>query len=107
MLVEHYLLPSIGSPFDGKLRDESLDPEIFCTLREAEVFIERWRKEYNTFRDHSSLRCRPPAPEAVFKTCIVQNRTDMLSSQNGVRTQKSLTYKVTQILGAGQNNWRC
>ena len=38
--------------------------EIFHTLKEAQVLIERWRLEYNTFRPHSSLNNRPPAPEA-------------------------------------------
>ena len=51
--------------FNGKLRDELLNQEIFYTLREAEVLIERWRNEYNTFRPDSSLGYRPPAPEAI------------------------------------------
>ena len=51
--------------FNGKLRDELLDGEIFYTLREAQVIVERWRREYNTFRPHSSLAYRPPAPETV------------------------------------------
>jgi transposase InsO family protein len=40
--------------------------EIFYTLREAQVLIEKWRLEYNTFRPHSSLNYRPPAPEAYL-----------------------------------------
>jgi len=51
--------------FNGKLRDELLDGEIFYTLREAQVLVECWRKEYNQVRPHSSLRYRPPAPEAM------------------------------------------
>jgi transposase InsO family protein len=50
--------------FNSKLRDELLDREIFYSLREAEVLIERWRRHYNTFRPHSALGYRPPAPEA-------------------------------------------
>ena len=50
--------------FNGKLRDELLNLEIFYTLREAQVLVERWRKHYNTVRPHSSLGYRPPAPEA-------------------------------------------
>jgi putative transposase len=50
--------------FNGKLRDELLNREIFYTLKEAQVLIEEWRMEYNTFRPHSSLKYRPPAPEA-------------------------------------------
>ena len=49
----------------GKLRDELLDREVFDTLWESEVFVERWRWEYNTVRLHSALGYRPPAPETV------------------------------------------
>ena len=52
--------------FNGKLRDEVLNGEIFYTLKEAQVVIEGWRQEYNTFRPHSSLGYRPPAPVAVL-----------------------------------------
>lgn len=52
--------------FNGRLRDELLNREIFYTLQEAKIIIERWRKEYNTIRPHSSLNYRPPAPEAVL-----------------------------------------
>lgn len=49
--------------FNGKLRDELLNGEIFYSLKEAQVMIERWRKHYNTKRPHSALGYRPPAPE--------------------------------------------
>jgi len=52
--------------FNGKLRDELLNREIFTTLIEAKVLIENWRQEYNTVRPHSALGYRPPAPEAVL-----------------------------------------
>ena len=51
--------------FNGKLRDELLNREIFYTLWEAKVLVEQWRKEYNQVRPHSSLGYRPPAPEAI------------------------------------------
>lgn len=51
--------------FNGKLRDELLNREIFDTLFEAKVLVERWRVEYNTKRPHSSLNYRPPAPETI------------------------------------------
>jgi putative transposase len=50
--------------FNGKLRDECLNGEIFYSLKEAEIVIEKWRVEYNTRRPHSSLGYRPPAPAA-------------------------------------------
>ncbi len=49
--------------FNGKLRDECLNGEIFYSLREAQVVIEQWRIEYNTRRPHSALGYRPPAPQ--------------------------------------------
>ena len=66
-----YIAP--GSPwengycesFNGKLRDELLNGELFYTLREAQVLIEQWRVHYNTIRPHSSLGYRPPAPETL------------------------------------------
>ena len=51
--------------FNGKLRDELLDREIFYTLQEAKVLIEQWRRHYNRVRPHSALGYRPPAPEAM------------------------------------------
>lgn len=52
--------------FNGKLRDELLNREVFTTLTEAKVLIEGWRREYNGIRPHSALRYRPPAPEAIL-----------------------------------------
>jgi len=51
--------------FNGKLRDELLNRDVFTTLMEANILIEQWRKEYNQVRPHSALGYRPPAPEAV------------------------------------------
>ena len=62
-----------GSPWEngyieslnGRMRDEFLNGEIFYTLTEAAVLIERWRNYYNTKRPHSSLNYKPPAPETL------------------------------------------
>ncbi len=51
--------------FNGKLRDECLNGEIFYSLKEARIVIEQWRVQYNTLRPHSSLGYRPPAPVAI------------------------------------------
>ena len=61
--------------FNGKLRDELLKGEVFDTLLEAKVIVERWRKEYNTERSHSSLGYRPPAPETFLP--IQANQLDL------------------------------
>ena len=44
--------------FNGKLRDELLNGEIFYTLKEAQIIIENWRQHYNKVRPHSSLGYR-------------------------------------------------
>ena len=51
--------------FNGKLRDELLDREIFTTLLEAKVLLENYRRDYNEFRPHSAVGYRPPAPVSV------------------------------------------
>ncbi|WP_338272356.1 IS3 family transposase [Roseicyclus marinus] len=51
--------------FNARFRDELLNGEVFYTLREAQILIERWRRHYNTVRPHSALGYRPPAPESI------------------------------------------
>ena len=51
--------------FNGKLRDELLNGEIFYSLAQAAVLVEQWRREYNTVRPHSACGGFPPAPEAI------------------------------------------
>jgi putative transposase len=51
--------------FNGKLRDELLNGEIFYSLKEARVVIEQWHNHYNTVRPHASLGYRPPAPQTL------------------------------------------
>jgi len=67
-----YITP--GSPwengfnerFNGSLRDELLNGEIFYTLTEAKALIENWRCHYNEVRPHSSLNYQPPAPKVII-----------------------------------------
>jgi putative transposase len=56
--------------FNGKLKDECLNGEIFYSLKEAQVLVERWRVHYNTVRPHSSLGYRPPAPQTIMPPSI-------------------------------------
>jgi putative transposase len=51
--------------FNGKLRDELLNGEIFHSLREARIIVEQWRRHYNAVRPPSSLGYRPPAPQTI------------------------------------------
>ena len=67
--------------FNGKLRDELLNGEIFYTLKEAQVLIEAWRREYNTIRPHSSLRYKPTAPEAILPSSYTQFIPPLLNGE--------------------------
>jgi putative transposase len=46
--------------FNGKLRDECLNPEIFFALEDARQKLERWRGDYNEPRPRSALGGLPP-----------------------------------------------
>jgi len=52
--------------FNGKLRDELLNREVFTPSTEAKILIEQWWKKYNKLRPHSTLSYRTPAPEAIM-----------------------------------------
>lgn len=56
--------------FNGKLRDELLNREIFTTLTEAKILIEEWWKDYNQVRTYSALGYWPPAPEAIIPVTL-------------------------------------
>ena len=66
--LRRYIAP--GSPwengynesFNGSLRDELLNGEIFYSLAETKVLIEAWHRHYNTVWSHISFGYRPPAP---------------------------------------------
>ncbi len=72
--------------FNGRLRDELLNGEVFYTLKEAQVIIEKWRHHYNHIRPHSSLGYRPPAPIARIDKGSLATLADPLSMpQHGQR----------------------
>ena len=75
--------------FNGKLRDELLNGEIFYSLKEAQVLIERWRHHYNTVRPHSALGYRPPAPMT-----IAPNRTDPAFAVDGLQPDQPFPITV-------------
>ena len=74
--------------FNARLRDELLNGEIFCSLKEARIVIEQWRRHYNQVRPHGSRGWRPPAPEAH----IPRGSTD----------RGPLTIRVDPSVGADQ-----
>jgi transposase InsO family protein len=54
--------------FNGTLRDELLNGELFYGLKELQVIVGQWVRHYNTERPHSSLGYRPPAPQAWLRS---------------------------------------
>ena len=68
-----YITP--GSPwesgfiesFNGRLREEPLEGEIFFTLREAQIVIGSWRRHYDAERPHASIGYRAPALEVSYR----------------------------------------
>ena len=52
--------------FNGKLRDEFLNGELFYTLQEGQILLGQWCRTYNQIRPPSALGYRPPAPEAIL-----------------------------------------
>jgi hypothetical protein len=65
-----YIAP--GSPwengfaesFNGRFRDEFLNTELFTMTPEAQLLVDRWRWEYNSFRPHSTLQGLTPLEAA-------------------------------------------
>src|SRR5450631_1474266 len=88
--------------FNGKLRDELLNGEIFYSLKEGQIVIEQWRKHYNTIRPHSSLGYRPPAPQTMnpFLTPLDQ-AVQMQYSLNRAGTKNPSGHRDnrTELLG--------
>ena len=66
--------------FNGRLRDELLNGELFYTLKEAQTIIEDWRNHYNHIRPHSSLGYRPPAPKTHF--CVQPHSAPLHASEH-------------------------
>jgi len=84
--------------FNGKLKDELVNREIYYSLKEAQVLVEQWRREYNTIRPHSSPGYRPPAPQAVRPVGSWLRRPVL----QGPGLAAGLSQFVVPVLGAGQ-----
>ncbi|HJW29266.1 MAG TPA: transposase, partial [Saprospiraceae bacterium] len=82
--------------FNGKLRDELLNGEIFTTLLEAKVLIENWRREYNHIRPHSSLGYRPPAPQAIRTGSSIRPLIPEINCEK--LTQKTWYINLRQVI---------
>lgn len=68
--------------FNGKLRDECLNENWFCSLSEAERLIENWRDDYNFSRPHSALNGRTPSEQASLFGCGLLNEAKLTGTSN-------------------------
>jgi putative transposase len=69
--------------FNGRFRDECLDPSWFTSLAEAGRIIEAWRIDYNEHRPHTSLRMATPAAFAAARPFIKRQRAQALEPNEG------------------------
>jgi len=76
--------------FNGKLRDEILNRELFYSVKEAKAIVESWRLEYNNHRPHSGLDYMTPAEFAA--SCIASaSPTAQLQQYTTEQVDNSLT----------------
>ena len=78
--------------FNGKLRDECLDGELFLCLAEAKYIVDRWRMDYNHHRPHSMLNWMSPA--AFAATCVP---SDSATPHPSEHTQENIGMTLTEL----------
>jgi transposase InsO family protein len=77
--------------FNGKLRDELLNGEVFSSVQEAKLLTDAWRQHYNHHRPHSALAYRPPAP-VVIKPKFAAWSESTSSSKTGAVSKRFRSY---------------
>jgi hypothetical protein len=70
-------------PVETWSNEEPLDGEIFCSLAEARIVIESWRRHDNTVRPHGSLGHKPPAPEVFVPAMAARTAAQPYPSASG------------------------
>lgn len=89
----HYIAP--GKPqqnafmesFNGKLRDELLNEEVFEGLNHARKLLAHWRTDYNTVRPHSALGGLPPITARRPREPLKGSTTGTLAKTQTIRYQ--------------------
>ena len=77
--------------FNGKLRDELLNRELFLSLPEARYVLDAWREEYNERRPHSSLNWQTPASYAASVADPAVGATPLPTDQPPLKPQRILS----------------
>ncbi len=86
--------------FNGKLRDECLNVEVFFNLADARRKLYLWRRDYNHQRPHSALDDRAPAEFAT--TCRRGKDGDRTALEDAPRLP--LFHRATAAAIIEQNN---
>jgi len=86
--------------FNGKLRDECLNVEVFFNLADARRKLYLWRRDYNHQRPHSALDDRTPAEFAA--TCRRGKDGDRAALEDAPRLP--LFHRATAAAILEQNN---
>jgi putative transposase len=76
--------------FNGKLRDECLNREVFRNGREAQIVVEAWRREYNECRPHSALGYLTPTEFARVAVSSVRATPSLRLQQSSGSENLSL-----------------
>lgn len=69
--------------FNGRLRDELLNGQLFDNITEAQILLDRWRQEYNHYRPHSSLGYL--SPKAFISLSVHDQRRILTRSSTSIR----------------------
>ncbi|MBI9045601.1 MAG: transposase [Anaerolineaceae bacterium] len=64
--------PTAFESFNGKVKYEILNGEIFYSLKEAKVVIQMWREDFNMVRSYSSSGFSPPVPQATMNENVAR-----------------------------------
>jgi putative transposase len=83
--------------FNGKLRDECLNVEIFFTLGDARRKLDLWRRDYDHHRPHSRWPIRPR--QSLLPRCSGGKDGGEAALENGARFPLSHRTVTTGIIG--------
>jgi len=103
--------------FNGTLRREVLNAEWFTSIRQAQVVIETWLKQYNHIRPHQALNMRPPVPETLsgsgtsnwgftFRTAVGFDRLTRMLDSAAQYSDGDLSYPPYNIEQADDDHYR-
>jgi putative transposase len=81
--------------FNGKLRDECLNVEVFFNLADARKKLCLWRRDYNHQRPHSALDDRTPAEFAATCAAAAQRVPELAPGHVATSLSMSLLEALT------------